>query len=269
VQSTGAGQLSSEAYRTSVTTAGILQVKYLAPPRHCSSVRIHFLGDGKEEALSAEIPPGASSGYTDLGPVTGGVHEVALQAEGVSGGCNTGRLSSWQGSMSVWTSSSESLQVADGLGPAVFEANFVNFARGYVNRGCYISADGGVYAYRYERSDPPWVAHADAEGRYAEADLLEKFSHNRKALGNTAAAEVGRKSKALAIIRAGQIAESPPQGADRGETYLVGYLRQGGTDRFLPVLLGQSGDVVRVNLAAGAEELTKWLREIAERNHCL
>lgn len=104
VRSTGSGQLSSEAYRVNVTTGGVLQVKYLAPRMHCSSVKIHFLVDGGERALSGAIAPGTSSGYFDLGPVAAGSHEVAVQAEGVVGGCNSGRLMSWQGSITVWTS---------------------------------------------------------------------------------------------------------------------------------------------------------------------
>jgi len=105
VRSTGTGQLSSEAYRVKVTTGGVLQVTYIAPRMHCSSVKIHFLVDGEERAQSGAIAPGTSSGYFDLGPVPAGSHEVAVQAEGVLGGCNSGRLTSWQGSITVWTSS--------------------------------------------------------------------------------------------------------------------------------------------------------------------
>jgi len=104
VLSAASGQLSSDAYRVNVTTGGVLQVKYLAPRMHCSSVRIHFLVDGEERAQSGAIAPGTSSGYFDLGPVPAGSHEVAVRAEGVLGGCNRGRLMSWQGSITVWTS---------------------------------------------------------------------------------------------------------------------------------------------------------------------
>jgi hypothetical protein len=104
VRSTGTGQLSSDSYRVNVTTGGVLQVKYLAPRMHCSKVKIHFFVDHGEKALSGAIAPGESAGYFDLGPVPTGRHEVSLQAEGVPGGCNTGRLISWQGSITVWTS---------------------------------------------------------------------------------------------------------------------------------------------------------------------
>jgi hypothetical protein len=177
VHSVGSGELSSESFRVDVITGGVLQVKYLAPRLHCSSVKIHFLVDGAEKALSGAIAPGASSGYFDLGPVPAGRHEVAVRAEGVPGGCNSGRLMSWQGSITVWTSPpGTSVQPpGDHLDSAIFDADFVNYAWGYVNRGCYVTADGGIYAYRYDRGSVPWIPRLDAQGRYAKADLLKKL----------------------------------------------------------------------------------------------
>ncbi len=104
IHSSGSGQLSSDRYIFRVRTAGVLQVDYFAPRLHCSSVRIHFFVDGVEKALSGPVAPGARSGYWNLGPVRAGTHEVRLQAEGVEGGCNHGRLAAWQGSVEVWAS---------------------------------------------------------------------------------------------------------------------------------------------------------------------
>jgi hypothetical protein len=104
VESDGSGQLSTNLYRVNVATSGVLQVVYLAARRHCSSVKIHFRVDDAEKAVSGPVAPGRSSGLFDLGPVERGIHEVALQAEGIPGGCNAGRLMSWQGSVTLYVS---------------------------------------------------------------------------------------------------------------------------------------------------------------------
>jgi hypothetical protein len=104
VRSTGSGELSTGIYSIVVDTSGVLEVGYLAPRSHCSSLRMHFLLDGVQKAVSDEVAPGHATGYVNLGPVEPGQHLVALQAEGIEGGCNVGYVSSWGGSATVWTS---------------------------------------------------------------------------------------------------------------------------------------------------------------------
>jgi hypothetical protein len=269
VRSEGTGQMSSDAYRVNVVTTRVLQATYLAPRQHCSSVKIHFLVDGRERAVSEAVAPGARSGYFDLGPVSAGAHELAAQAEGVPGGCNQGRLSAWQGSISVWTSatSADEETAGAGLGSLALEAGLVNYAWGYVSRGCYIGADGAIYAYHYDRGDA-LAPGPDAQGLYGEGDLLEKFSHNRTRQGRIPAEELAGKADAIARAASGTFAESPQHGADQGEHIFTAYLRIAGSNRFRPVLLGESGDVTRINLAPAAQELTDWLRGVLLRNGC-
>src|SRR6516225_2968221 len=66
VRSDGSGQLSSDTYAISVVTAGKLEVSYLAPRSHCSSLKMHFLVDGVEKVVSADILPGHTTGYVNL-----------------------------------------------------------------------------------------------------------------------------------------------------------------------------------------------------------
>jgi hypothetical protein len=103
VHSDGDGELSTGIYTINVTTTGTLKVNYAAPREHCSSLRMHFLLDGQQKAVSGEIAPGQRTGFVDLGPVSPGNHVVGLQAEGIPGGCNTGRTLAWEGSAEVWT----------------------------------------------------------------------------------------------------------------------------------------------------------------------
>ena len=102
--STSGTQLSNVVYTINVVTTGVLLVEYTAAATHCSDVRMHFLIDGVERALSGFLTPGASSGSFDVGPVTPGAHTVALQAEGRVGGCNTGQLSGWGGTSTITVS---------------------------------------------------------------------------------------------------------------------------------------------------------------------
>lgn len=97
INCTGGGQLCSPPFTTSVTTTGLLQLSYTASAGHCSDVRIHFIVDGVERALSAFLTAGQSSGLFDVGPVTPGTHTITLQAEGRLGGCNVGSVGNWGG----------------------------------------------------------------------------------------------------------------------------------------------------------------------------
>ena len=93
-------QLCEPAAVVTVWTEGALTVDFTASAGHCSPMIAHLsLDDGTVTRVSAELDAGASSGPLDLGPVTPGAHVIAIRAEGVVGGCNTGGVSSWSGSI--------------------------------------------------------------------------------------------------------------------------------------------------------------------------
>jgi hypothetical protein len=50
------------------------------------------------------VAPGTGTGTQELGPVAAGVHAVGVQAEGVLGGCNTGALVIWAGTLALTVS---------------------------------------------------------------------------------------------------------------------------------------------------------------------
>lgn len=101
-------QLSALAFPLAVTTAGVLEVEFTTSPGHCSNMFIRFELDGNTAtpAYTSPAPMSAnqSTGFINLGPVTPGVHSVAIRAEGVVGGCNNGTLVGWGGSAQVRTS---------------------------------------------------------------------------------------------------------------------------------------------------------------------
>ena len=100
----GGGQLCDNVDTIAITTTGILQAQFVSDaPFSCSNVRIHFLVDGSEVAVTGFVPPAGSSSILNLGPVSPGSHTLGLQAEGQVSGCNVGTLASWAGTALVTT----------------------------------------------------------------------------------------------------------------------------------------------------------------------
>jgi hypothetical protein len=114
VQCTTTGQLCRPLWTMTITTDSQLDLSYTAPG-HCSSVRVHVFVDGIElpPPLSPSVfigwqggPPSLplDTGIIHAGPVSSGDHLLGLQAEGQRGGCNTGQLAGWGGTVTVYTS---------------------------------------------------------------------------------------------------------------------------------------------------------------------
>jgi len=101
VSCSSSGQLCNNVFSQSIGTTSTLRVQYVASSGHCSNIAAHILVDGLEKAVTAFLTPGQASGFFDVGPVSAGTHVVALQGEGTGGGCNTGTLGNWGGTMDV------------------------------------------------------------------------------------------------------------------------------------------------------------------------
>jgi len=98
-------QLCNNVANVAVTTNTLLSAQYTANSIGCSNVRIHFLVDGTEKAVTGFVGPSVATGFFNLGPVAPGSHTVGLQAEGQTGGCNAGTLGSWGGTAQITTDS--------------------------------------------------------------------------------------------------------------------------------------------------------------------
>src|SRR5579863_4086505 len=77
-------------------------LNYTAPPNPCATWRVHFYIDGMPQGASGFLQaPASSTGPISIFNVTAGVHTVALQAEGETGGCDSGSLSAWGGTLTI------------------------------------------------------------------------------------------------------------------------------------------------------------------------
>ncbi len=94
-------QLCSPPANIPVSTAGVLQVSYAAPASHCGDILVHILVDGVERAATTFLGPGQASGTFDLGPVSAGSHTIGIQGEGRVGGCNTGIVTGFGGTVQI------------------------------------------------------------------------------------------------------------------------------------------------------------------------
>ncbi len=97
----GTGQVCAVVPQIDVTTAGPLRVQFTASSTLCSKLVARIMVDGVPRG-STFLTPGQST--TPMRTfVASGVHKVGVQAVGVSGGCNTGHLTSWKGDVNVQT----------------------------------------------------------------------------------------------------------------------------------------------------------------------
>ena len=119
IQCSGTSEICNNTFNQPVQTSGVLTVRYTAPASHCSDVRIHFIVDGQERAVTEVLVPQAASSWFNLGPVAHGSHLLQLQAEGFVTGCNTGVISDWGGKVDVVT--------ASGPTPFIFPAVEISF----------------------------------------------------------------------------------------------------------------------------------------------
>jgi hypothetical protein len=97
------GQVCEPAYTVAVPTGTRLSIEFTMAATHCSDVSVTFTLDGIVKHTSAFLGASQSTGVIDFGTVFDGTHELRVQATGRSGGCNSGRLGSWAGTLVVMT----------------------------------------------------------------------------------------------------------------------------------------------------------------------
>jgi hypothetical protein len=86
-----------------VSTSGPLFIMYTADaePTACAPGRARIFVDGRQRG-AAVVQPGQSDGGYRMN-VAPGSHLVEIQMDGVLGGCNTGAMSGWSGTLHVET----------------------------------------------------------------------------------------------------------------------------------------------------------------------
>jgi hypothetical protein len=81
------------------TTTPTINVNFTANANHCASMVAHIFVDGREWG-SNTVGPGENDGGYEI-PVANGNHRVAVQAQGLPGGCNSGFVSAWGGVLHI------------------------------------------------------------------------------------------------------------------------------------------------------------------------
>jgi hypothetical protein len=76
-----------------------VQIFFTANSGHCSDIIANIIVDGTWVG-GIVVGPGERDGGIVV-PLTAGTHTIGVQAEGLPGGCNTGRLDSWGGTVHV------------------------------------------------------------------------------------------------------------------------------------------------------------------------
>ncbi len=100
----GGGQLCNNIATFTINVpgaGGVGEGKFTPGPLTCSNLRIHFIIDGTEVAVTSFAGPGAVTPFVSLGFISPGKHVVGMQAEGQVGGCNVGNLVSWAGKVGL------------------------------------------------------------------------------------------------------------------------------------------------------------------------
>lgn len=84
------------------TAGGGLTMEFELSRGACSKARLHIFIDGKPVRQTEFFDD--TTGLLDLGPVPGGKHTLTLSPEGQQGGCNSGTLGSWGGTLTLHVS---------------------------------------------------------------------------------------------------------------------------------------------------------------------
>lgn len=80
---------------------GILYAEYIVPPSHCGPIIIYFYVDNTLKGREEYKIDNYKSVKKELGFIRKGTHTLALEAKGVTGGCNKGKLNSWGGAVNL------------------------------------------------------------------------------------------------------------------------------------------------------------------------
>lgn len=265
--SDGLGELASSRYEFTADTTSRLEVRYQAPSEHCASLRLHLFVDGHHVLDTPPIAPAEQTHFMDLGPVTAGSHQVSLRAEGIKGGCNTGRVTAWGGRVTVWTSATDGLPEIDSryLGAVVFEVEYENFAWGYQHAGRYITAAGDIVGYSVPSELVDAVGDTPTDGLITVEALSTKFGNNRHSLGIAPPAALERAKQLARDLVNVPPGTQPrrPHANDAGAATWAVYVATAVSGQYRRIALSERGDFEWDHAAPQAAELTRWMDQSA------
>ncbi len=158
--------------------------------------------------------------------------------------------------------------VANPADPVVFEASLINFARGYENHGCYVTASGNVFHYQYDRRDRHWDPKRATDGTLAAADMLERHSHQNLLTGRIPQSELAARTALIASAAQGPFERKGHTAYDAGSYVMEGWLFDPSTERYASVMLVQRGDFSGSNQSPHGAALLQWLNDALKSASC-
>ena len=139
----------------------------------------------------------------------------------------------------------------------LFEANYIASGWGALYNGYYIDNLGGLYRFQYEAEDEPWKPQNSEQ--LTEAELQEKYAHNRTSLGTINLDKLSRMFQLIDEAAQGPYSAREFVMDDAGITTLFGYRYETETQAYIPVVLLVTGDYIERNLSDAGIELAQWL----------
>lgn len=264
-KSTGEGQLASAPYTMQITGPGLVYAAYITGRAHCSEVRAQLQVDDAAPVISDRLGPGVSSGYRLLGKIGPGLHTLAVRAEGVKSGCNTGQLREWSGSFEAVLLPPAPLPDS----PWLIESFYSNFAWGPRQTGCLLSADGSVAHFGRPQSPPGFSPTFDAlkhTQTYPREALETRYAPDYAATGTLPAEDLKKLALAPGLLAAaakGTLSQKPAAN-DAGERIVTAWLKTGPASYQAITLVGR-GDITLDNSAPEAAILLDILRSVSAK----
>ena len=141
-----------------------------------------------------------------------------------------------------------------------FEVDYQNNAWGFMWRGFYVDADGGVWQY----GDSLSVDKTGQSDAYSLEELMEKYSTQRERIGTVDEDELREMAGLIPSAARGRVTEPVGRCADFGVITLHAFEYDAGDGLYHPVLLYQAGDMARENTSESARRLTEFLMAIGQ-----
>jgi len=263
MQSDGPGEMASRGYAFSFQGEGRVYARFTAAPTHCASVIAHFRLDGGADRASYPLAAGQASPQLDLGRAAAGPHQVTVVAEGVPGGCNAGRVTSWGGTFEVTLRPADAPPLVPEAGDWFVEVSHRGDWRPF-EQGCIVTARGAVFTFHSERPFPTRAEDGRHGQHYDDGYLGLRLGTDYVAAPDLTAAErQGLEGLGGQLRRASSGRLVSKQAAyDAGETEVIGWFRtsDGG---YQAVILAERGDWDMINTAPAAGEALQALRAIS------
>lgn len=163
----------------------------------------------------------------------------------------------WAGCDTTSTANKETTAISQRI---LFEVEHINYAWIPTWLGFYVDNEGQVFSY--DIGDGAWDPANEAT--YTEAELLEKYDHQKKLIGQVDQETLLQQVALIQDASTGELTKPENRCADAGANTFRAFLYDESAERYTPVLLQQEGDFIQQNLSEDAQALSTWLKSLVE-----